>query len=907
MDFVVEGLNWKYQQTMIDRAKSDKPSDILRCELQALKLIGQFHDIVSDRLCRIVDEYHRGHAIGLGDGKFDIGPLRIMFITDYANAEEEVVAAAYSWLRQELIACRWIAGKRGNTLFLQPLMTVVEYKGFRALGILNLPLSSVQTMVMNTETGMLDELVQSKLKDLASAMNLVNSFPHRSADGRILQVVLSPSLEVHKIEGVNGRTLRTSKENTTKTPSGLYITNVHDIVPVYPADPASENLQKTPLYFRPEFIESIPAPITPGDTQGEDHQNVLKLLKDSRLPAVLALLASLKVIPLDSEDWRRLLHEHGLNMALLGAIAEESKIPHVKEGAIIEMVARTVKGILRGRLRSAILHFREVQALRVEEELAAIVLDALNGLLLGEQSWIEEIISAIEDRYGYCLDEDVMKHLPRNALLVALAHHCCIRLKDTSYSKTAGRLDTSDFAGFRVKLANGGNGPFFPSHMALSCDAMAEFANAVMPCGTALWQMEGRRAAAARTLVKLADGKIAIAQWDEAIKLAELANGLCPKYHPVQISIQLLICTIKTKGPANMTWHQPVLGEKPLANSGLEELKRCKTGLLNKIDKHFGHHHHPLGIITRVKIAELMEFLNVDTIIAKEAALTLRSDALGMAYKILGRRHPYSISILADNADALNRANKLDEAIAANMEVLKVLDPNSETFRKEQRRTLMSLMTCWKGKGDYEVALHWAGECRKLLEDGRGTEHHTSEEAQEEGVALERVLEEIAELSIRLYAVDMSIEEKEQNDFASALKTLLVEEIIADPIAKQLQTAIECYTLLFDARRTRHDLGTSDGEALLRLVCKIILLTLRLATPCQRPLIKTACRKKMFIRSMSTGRETMVRELLVRMVTGTVGPAEIVERVLAKAQSVDTLGEAEVELSLLLDLIEHVH
>jgi hypothetical protein len=48
---------------------------------------------------------------------------------------------------------------------------------------------------------------------------------------------------------------------------------------------------------------------------------------------------------------------------------------------VIEMIARAVKDVLRVKLREAVVHFRQVQALKVEYELQSIALAIINEIL----------------------------------------------------------------------------------------------------------------------------------------------------------------------------------------------------------------------------------------------------------------------------------------------------------------------------------------------------------------------------------------------------------------------------------------------------------------------------------------------------------------------------------------------
>lgn len=860
----------------------------MRLELQIYKLVGQFHDCVTQRLKRIVNDYHCGKGVGT---RFEEGPLRILFITDYSQAEEEIINGAYAWLRQEMNAARWVSRKLKPMLH-QSLMTVCEFKGFRALAMLALPFGEGPTLLMEPEVGLVDETAMNTLKTLASEMNLLSSHPYRLADGRILQLALPSSVEVHKLDRSTKKTEKPNLKGTfAKTPAGYYLANVHDIVPAYPA---TENLRGF-LYFRPEFIESLSAPVTPGDLHPESKTSLLKVLRDTCLPQFLERLEELHFVPLDSEEWRTTLHEAGLNVALLGAIARDTKLPHIREGAVIEMVARTTKIILRSRVRGAILHFREVQALRVEEELKSIVLEIINGVITSSSLWMEEIMSLVEDRFGYSVEVEFYQNLSRNALLMALQHHCALEFDDAIYAKQ-GVIGPEDFKGFTMQLTDGGSGCFSGSKLGSeSVNNLVQMAKIILPAGESLWAMNGRRAAASRAILKVVDQHIINREWDDAMRHAELASGMSSRQHPQQIRISLAIITIRTLGPANLAWRPPTLGEKPSSATTrdelvFEELLKSKNALIFRVDRHFGPH-HPLGIQLRLKLAELMESVKGGC----SEALKIRTEALNISNKVLGRRHGYSRALLTRLANAHYQCGNYDDAITAYSEAIKLLSVVSEDEEGAavvKAEVLSGMSKCWQAKGDFEISLEYSSQCRTHLE--QNLPHH---------LLLEQTYEQLAELSQSIYSM------ASDKTSPSPLTALLHEELIAEPIVEHLETAVDCYSRLFDARRQRNDLNTEDGEELLRLARKIVLLVLRLASPPQRPAIRALVRKRLFQRSSAgdlSVREAQVRELLVRMASGPCTPQELVERVLQTAENVETLPEAESELALMLDLIELV-
>lgn len=1000
----MDALSLKYQQTMLDRSKADHPRDILRLELQVQRLIGKFHGHVGKTLRRIVDDYHRaGGKLG-GGTKFEEGPLRIMFIADYAQASEEVVAGAYAWLRQELNAARWITKGRGALQ--QPLMTVAEYKGFRVLAMMALPLSE-RTVALEAQAGIFEEALVEECQRMGKRLNLA-PYPYRMPDGRMVTLALPASIEVHHLERRRNREHDRSKPQlhiadkekpghpgaptaaavaapsspfTATTPPGYYVTSVHDLMPPYPSKSDADS-RGGQLCFRAELIQALPVPYAAGDLIA------IKSLRDQRLPDFLAKLESLEILPLDSEAWRTEMHRAGLNMALLGAVARETSLPHIREAVTIEMIARTTKLILRSRLRGSILHFRDVQALRVEEELTATVVEALNGILCMDPQWTEEVLATAEDHFGYRIEMERVRHLPRNALLMALQHHCSLQLAESAYTRTApGDIEPADLLGFACIFTDGGNGCFAPSaasggNIPAEEALLINLAHLLLPLGEALWSMDGKRAAAAKTALQLAEAACSgpDCRWERAAKFAELAAGLCPKQHPFQVMINLFLAQARMRAPAHLNIRAPlslpasgplvsvgsggghhhgsggnllsrpsgIVGEKgpnrmgspppppppsmaaAMMREGGEDLKRLRTCLLNRLQRHFGPH-HPLGIEVRERLADLFELCkSMASTAAKEHSLALRQEALGIAQKVLGRRHERVSHLMVSLARAHARFENYDDASTAFEEAIQSLPESSGQLAG----LMAALAECRESKGDIEGALEWAQRALGALESvdaGSGSiptqDGHPADPAQPHqgrrattatlhhgaGPLWEAILGRIANLSQKIFASatggDDTAAPATDRTETSPLKELLscAEDMLPEAIALHLQRALGCYERLFDARRKR-DLETVDGQALLELARKIIMLTMRLASPSQRPVLRAAVRRKLFARPgplarASDDREAEVRELLVQMVTGPVSPREMVERVLVRAQDIETLAEAEADLALMLDLV----
>lgn len=85
-------------------------------------------------------------------------------------------------------------------------------------------------------------------------------------------------------------------------------------------------------------------------------------------------LDNLKLMAISTEQIRNIFHAYGVNLRLLGKVAETSQLPHVKDICISEMIARSTKKILRANI--AIYIF---QKFRVGEDFDEDELSTLEG------------------------------------------------------------------------------------------------------------------------------------------------------------------------------------------------------------------------------------------------------------------------------------------------------------------------------------------------------------------------------------------------------------------------------------------------------------------------------------------------------------------------------------------------
>jgi hypothetical protein len=236
---------------------------------------------------------------------------------------------------------------------------------------------------------------------------------------------LHTGIEVHAIDPEYVRLTGEQAKRARLLPRGFYFTAMSDMLPVYHSDPQDP----VPTRLRPEFIrayhQGTGQTLPNSDNYPEKTNAAVKYLMEKVVEQFLKDLESLQCLPVDSIEWTQEFHKRGINMALLGEVYKRTLLPHVKEHLVVEMAARAFKSIVSDQLRIAIRHFRQVQALKVEQELRSIVLEWIDQLVIKQRGrWIDELlIPLIEVKYKATLEAELFRQLPRHVLLYSMQHH----------------------------------------------------------------------------------------------------------------------------------------------------------------------------------------------------------------------------------------------------------------------------------------------------------------------------------------------------------------------------------------------------------------------------------------------------------------------------------------------------
>jgi hypothetical protein len=197
-------------------------------------------------------------------------------------------------------------------------------------------------------------------------------------------------------------------------------------------------------------------------------------LQNARLPEFVQQLDSLETQLSDSFSFTTMLHEQGINVRHIGRIAERTRLPHVREVVVVEMVARVAKAALRDEIQrimsvakrrvdqlsvsgsakgknnkaprvlpSGLAHHFRNFAFQMQREIDQCVIAYFN-LVLGRSAqssdyWSAELLPAIKQKFQYHMEGAQVRQVHRAQLMFAIQHHCAVELADELYDFDAAQ------------------------------------------------------------------------------------------------------------------------------------------------------------------------------------------------------------------------------------------------------------------------------------------------------------------------------------------------------------------------------------------------------------------------------------------------------------------------------------
>ncbi len=455
---VPEDLNLRYQNALIERRRNcANIEDYRRAEMKMCKLMGQLAKTVVKQVRQTIDNLHTTKRTLPQGTIHEDAYLRIQFVSDYQASCPDVEGRA--WLQQELLASQWLTSQDHNNIH-TAMMVGVEYKGFKVVAMIKLPLAIQRTGVFNLQDDvpLLSEQVLSLMRETASSIGLLPSYPWRLSDGRTIQMALHPSVQIHQVQTSTlahvpsvtlvgkqaGKLVGGGTPATHVTSAGYYMVGLSDLLPQYQGH-----------LVRPELIKKTNGGLGAEYLHQEATANAVQPILRETVSTLVQDLDDLRVQPIDSLDWTDLLHSRGISCSYLAEIMERVSLPHLKDSLRIEMIARTLKTAIRQQLRQTVLHFRDVQALLVEEELASTAVNTVNALINSDQNeWKSALLEAVSSKYNCVMNLDMLKSINPTALFVAVQHHSSLQFhRDSIVSVASGlSLEPKDFIRFLPKV-----------------------------------------------------------------------------------------------------------------------------------------------------------------------------------------------------------------------------------------------------------------------------------------------------------------------------------------------------------------------------------------------------------------------------------------------------------------------
>lgn len=483
---------------------------------------------------------------------------------------------------------------------------------------------------------------------LGAALNLCPNNHVRLADNRAVSLSLPPSVELHQLP-----------RSVAGYPKGTYLLNLSQVPPAWPVNPDSPLLAGGLYRFRPEFIANYyPGPVCAGDFNADRAQAAYKYLVEEQCARALQSLESLQELPLDSAEWTTFLHSQGINCCLLGKLAAAARLPHIKEALIVEMIARTAKRAIQSQLRGSILHFKELQALKVDDELRAIVLHTMATIVststpVSMLGYVRELLEAVQYKFDFRVDLETFRRLARPALFLAIQHHSGLQFVDRVYdfslevpfakedflmflptvddiSLPAGKTTTLAYSTF----INNSNRE---TSTTAEVQSLTKLAGQVLPLGEVSWQYATKRAGIARQFLHLSTLHAHLNHASESSKFLDLAKSTVPANHPLRALIA--VEQMRQRAAAFKATSSAALREL------MAELKRQYLQAVAEVEAHLGPH-HPLLISIHQEASGVFSSLSASvggtSATGLQESLQARQNALAAAMKSLGRGHEWT-------------------------------------------------------------------------------------------------------------------------------------------------------------------------------------------------------------------------------------------------------------------------
>ena len=536
----------------------------------------------------------------------------------------------------------------------------------------------------------------------------------------------------------------------------MYLTNLHELFPVdyYVVDAtqqenkivdsrdniakvlkgeteASEN-QKTfsnlpgvidlSQRLRPEFMASYQTPLssdaltpTSGASRHEkeindsDASRASRFLRETWIPAFVRTLDNFTARPFDSVSLTAEMHRNGINVRYLGVICSTSTVPAIRNMALIEMVARSVKYLFKARLRSAIIHFRSVGATHIEDQMKTYATHMVNFVLgISDKStrfFEEKIKGEVDRKFNFQLQHRQFQTIHKPALFMALQYHCDLEFEeklDYNFNCSAP-LQKSDFKQFKARVKTLTGLPQISSSLRLGDTINIKNDERMAYLLARHFKILGPN-------TKLAPSNVSSTALTQVASFYNASN----RFEEARLYAQ----AAATSASANHVVRALADGQLIFALGGIQSnltgspdptLLATYRNAINIITWHWGNE-TPLSLFLHDQMSFVYHKSNDDT-----KALEFSRISLEIAEKTMGKSHPQTAAYYTKTACFLLKLGQIDEAIAKLTQALHIYQ-SLHSDPALIAEVHFHFAECLIKRGDIDGAIQHAQNCRRFRE-----------------------------------------------------------------------------------------------------------------------------------------------------------------------------------------------
>eukprot|EP00698_Gefionella_okellyi_P004774 TRINITY_DN14419_c0_g1_i1.p1 TRINITY_DN14419_c0_g1~~TRINITY_DN14419_c0_g1_i1.p1 ORF type:complete len:1104 (+),score=280.52 TRINITY_DN14419_c0_g1_i1:41-3313(+) len=724
-----EEWNLPYQE-IVDKSETSFDENCQK-GLALADYIGQFLLVAKAIGMTLIDEYHLPvhektvKPVALSDGDvaeqeelYICNGMLFRFPTD-ATGERDVPGAddiAMKIAGHELKGLK--AYQEANIPGLHTALTcIVDHKGFRMIAIAVLPADGERTLVYGVTPSLLqnDFQISRMLSEAAAVINLKE---------HVVFADIHRPLTIHTGIEVQGHRCDDSRS---------YIIN---LARVFPADsPTLNSPEVLTALLRPEFVKKYPQPLSSdafvnvgGDARDQaDNDNTVKAasrhLQDVVIPEFVQQLDLLELLPFDSDGLTSALHTAGINVRYLGRIAELTRLPHVRDLCVVEMIARVCKQTLFRNLRSLLRQQKEVQAhaqeydgvsiktrIDMDTDVRFCVVDFFN-LVLGAGSetdrfWYTVIVENVTKKFRFAINP---RAVHRPALFHAMQHHCKATFVDEDqyvFAQSPAPLENIALVQLRVDTKHVMNDR-------MDCCVLASKGLA--------YKNEGQIDLALQALnLKLDLHKSLLGL--HTMECSRILNALGSIYVHTQDTDHALLCANAALG-AGRRFHAEAarvyntLTEVHYAKGDFVSASECHQLAVQVVRWHLGAF-HPLLLEVYKTMGQL--YYNDKK---QSLALECYNKCLELSLKVLGNNHP-TTAYFYNRVGHVHRAlNDLDRATSVYEKAMLIYQTVLSPSHPTTAFSYFYMAEALQEKGQYTVARDYAAKALNIREQLCGEKH----------------------------------------------------------------------------------------------------------------------------------------------------------------------------------------